>query len=224
MKSAIAALGFAALITPASAADMVPIYNKAPRPVMNWSGCYLGADVGAAWSAQDVANTPAPGLDQSGVVGTINGAGAMGGGYAGCSFQLTPVWVVGIEGDFSGTHLGGTVDAANLFANGAAAPTGGIGWTSHLDAIATMRGRVGYLLRPDLLFFMTGGGAWGWSSYRSFDALAGGCPACAVAAFDSTASGYVAGVGFDWALWNSNWIVRTEYLYHSLSGATAALR
>jgi len=136
MKSAIVALGFAALITPASAADVVPIYNKVPRPVMNWSGCYLGADVGAAWSAQDVTNTPAPGLDQSGVVGTINGAGAIGGGYAGCNLQLTLVWVVGIEGDFSGTHLGGTVDAANLFANGAAAPTGGIGWTSHLDSPA----------------------------------------------------------------------------------------
>jgi outer membrane immunogenic protein len=221
MKSAVAALAFAALIEPAAAADMALPYNKAPPSVTNWSGCYIGADVGAAWTAQDAANTPAPGLDQSGVVGTINGAGGIGGGYAGCNLQLMPVWVVGIEGDFSVSHLGGTVDAANLFANGSAAPTGGVGWTSHLDSIATVRGRVGYVWRPDLLVFITGGAAWGSSSYRSFDVLAGGCPACAVTAFNNTASGYVLGVGLDWALWNSNWIVRAEYLYHSLSGATA---
>src|SRR5271170_2365794 len=138
MKSAITALAFAGLIAPAMAADVAPPYYKAPLPVMSWSGCYIGADIGAAWSAQDVSNTPGPGLDQSDVVGTINGAGGIGGGYAGCNLQLTPVWVVGIEGDFSAAHLGGTVDAANLFADGSAAPTGGIGWTSHLDSIATV--------------------------------------------------------------------------------------
>jgi outer membrane immunogenic protein len=221
MKSALAGFALAALTMPAVAADIAAPYNKAPPPVIRWSGCYVGANIGAAWSAQDITNTPAPGLDQSGVVGTINGAGAIGGGYAGCNLQLTSMWVVGIEGDFSAAHLGGTVDASNLFANGSPAPTGGIGWTGHLDSIETVRGRVGYIWRPDLLFFITAGGAWGRSSYRSFDVLAGGCPACAVTAFSNTTSGYVLGIGFDWALWNSNWILRTEYLYHSVSGGTA---
>jgi opacity protein-like surface antigen len=31
----------------------------------------------------------------------------------------------------------------------------------------------------------------------------------------------VVGFGFDWAPWSNNWIVRIEYLYHSLGGATA---
>jgi hypothetical protein len=140
MKSALAGFALAALTVPAVAVDMAAPYNKAPPPVMSWSGCYVGADIGAAWSAQDITNTSAPGLDQSGVVGTINGAGAIGGGYAGCNLQWTSMWVVGIEGDFSAAHLGGTVDAPNLFANGNPAPTGGIGWTGHLDSIGTVRG------------------------------------------------------------------------------------
>src|ERR1700727_2169624 len=96
--------------TPAMAADLAPLY-KAPLTPVSWSGCYVGADAGAGWSAQDVTNSAPAGLDQAGVVGTINGAGAVGGGYAGCNLQWSPVWVAGIEGDFSATHLGGTVDA-----------------------------------------------------------------------------------------------------------------
>jgi outer membrane immunogenic protein len=110
---AVTGLAFAALVAPAMAADMAPLYDKVPLPATNWSGCYIGADVGAGWSSQDVSNAAEPGIDQAGVVGTINGAGAVGGGYAGCNLQWSPAWVIGIEGDFSGMHLGGTVDAAN---------------------------------------------------------------------------------------------------------------
>jgi len=214
-------MSFAALIAPAHAADMVPLY-KVPPAAVSWSGCYLGGDAGAAWSSQDVSNSAPLGLDQAGVVGTINGAGAIVGGYGGCNLQWSPAWVIGIEGDFSGAHLGGTANAANLFASGAAAPTGGIAWTGHLDSVATVRARVGYVWTPNVLFFLTGGAAWGRSSYNASDVFAGGCPACATATFNATSSGYVVGGGVDWAVWDNNWIVRMEYLYHSLAGASAS--
>jgi outer membrane immunogenic protein len=209
------------LAAPVMAADLAPLY-KAPSTVVSWSGCYVGADAGAGWSAQDVANS-APGvLDQAGVVGTINGAGAVGGGYAGCNLQWTPVWVVGVEGDFSATHLGGTVDAVGVLASGAPPTTpGAIAWTDHLNWLATLRGRVGYVMAPDLMFFVTGGVAWGASNYRSFDVFPAGCPVCGGTAFSQTNVGYVAGLGFDWMPWHNNWIVRVEYLYHNLGGATA---
>ena len=222
MKSfAIAGLIAAALSAPAEGADVaLPIY-KAPVPVMNWSGCYVGADAGAGWSAQDVANSAPAVLDQAGVVGTINGAGAVGGGYAGCNLQVAPVWVVGLEGDFSAAHLGGSANADNVLLTGAPATNGGIGWTEHLNWIATLRGRVGYVLAPDLMFFVTGGVAWGASNYRSFDLFAPGCPVCGGTTFSETNAGFVAGLGFDWTPWHNNWIVRIEYLYHNLGGATA---
>jgi opacity protein-like surface antigen len=71
------------------------------------------------------------------------------------------------------------------------------------------------------LFFVTGGMAWGASNYRSVDIFAAGCPACGGTTFSQTDAGYVVGFGFDWAPWSNNWIVRIEYLYHSLGGATA---
>jgi outer membrane immunogenic protein len=225
-ENAMRALAVAAVVAvtlgpPAMAADLMPLY-KAPSASVNWSGCYAGADAGAGWSAQDVANSAPAVLDQGNVVGTINGAGAVGGGYAGCNLQWTPVWVGGIEGDFSATHLGGTVDAIGLLANGQApATSSAISWTDHLNWVATLRARLGYVVSPDLMFFVSGGVAWGASSFRSFDIFPAGCPVCGGTTFSQTNVGYVAGLGFDWMPWHNNWIVRIEYLYHNLGGATA---
>ncbi len=219
-KILVSALAFGALVAPATAADM---YVKAPPPMapaFSWTGCYIGGDVGGAWSTQDVSNTSPPVLFQGGVTGTINGSGVIGGGYAGCNFQWTPAWVIGIEGDYSGTHLGGTAVAPNLFPNGSPVGSGGLAWTSNLDSIATIRGRLGYAWAANVLVYVTGGGAWGRSSYTSLDAFSGGCPNCGVTSFSNTGSGYVVGGGVDWAPWRNNWVVRAEYLYYNLSGAT----
>jgi outer membrane immunogenic protein len=217
-------VGFAlALLTiPAAAADMAPYY-KAPRPlpVFSWTGCYIGGDVGGAWSSQDVSNTSPPIFNQAGVTGTLNASDVIGGGYVGCNYQWTPSLVVGIEGDFSGTHLLDTVIAPNLFASGAPVGSGGVGWASSLDWIATVRGRVGYVWAPNLLLFATGGGAWGKTNYASLDAFTGGCPNCGGTTFSTTSSGYVVGGGVDWAPWRNNWIVRVEYLYYNLSGTNS---
>jgi opacity protein-like surface antigen len=110
---------FAALVVstfgaPAVAADLAVPHKKVQPPAMNWSGCCLGADVGVGWSSREVSNMPAPIIDQAGMVGTINGAGGIGSGYSRCNVQLTPVWVARAEANFSGMHLGGTVDAADV--------------------------------------------------------------------------------------------------------------
>ena len=77
------------------------------------------------------------------------------------------------------------------------------------------------MFAPDFMFFVTGGAAWGSSSYRSFDIFAAGCPVCGGTTFSGTNAGYVAGLGFDWTPWHNAWIVRVEYLYHDLGGAKA---
>jgi outer membrane immunogenic protein len=225
-KSIVATLAIGALITPAMATDLaLPVYRAPPAPipvpVFSWAGCYIGADIGGAWSSQDVSNTSPPINAQAGVTGTIDGSGVIGGGYLGCNYQWSPVWLIGIEGDFSGTNLGGTATAPNLFPGGAPVGAGGIAWSSNLDSIATLRGRLGYVWSPNTLLYVTGGGAWGRSSYSSVDAF-GGCPGnCGIVSFSNTSSGYVVGAGVEWAPWSTNWIVRAEYLYYNLSGATA---
>jgi outer membrane immunogenic protein len=225
----VAAFAIGALVTPAMATDLaLPVYRAPPPPIpvsaFSWTGCYIGADIGGAWSSQDVSNTAPPINGQAGVTGTINASGAIGGGYLGCNYQWSPAWVVGIEGDLSGTQLSGTALAPNLFAGGAPVGSGGIFWTSNLNTIGTVRGRLGYLWAPNTLLYVTGGGAWGRVNYSSGDAFAGGCltapPNCGITSFSDTGSGYVVGAGIDWAPWSNNWVVRAEYLYYNLSGAT----
>src|SRR5215468_6168169 len=94
----------------ASAADLRPAY-KAPAPVAapysySWAGFYIGGHAGVGWSE---------GSD----------AGFVGGGQIGYNWQLSPNWVIGIEGDLSGTSL----NANNGFAVlGPVTVTGGAAW------------------------------------------------------------------------------------------------
>jgi outer membrane immunogenic protein len=215
-------MALGALIVPAAAADLAPYYKAAPpAPIFSWTGCYIGGDVGGAWSSQDVSNSSPASTDQGGVTGTINANGVIGGAYGGCNFQWTNAWVVGIEGDWSGANLNGTAVGPNLLANGTPVGSGGLAWTSNLDSVATIRGRLGYIWAPNILLYATGGGAWGRTSYTSVDAFSGGCPNCGTTAFSNTASGWVVGAGVDWAPWSNNWIVRVEYLHYDLEGATS---
>ena len=185
--------------------------------LFSWSGCYVGGDVGGAWGSQGVLNTsplavafPPVVLSQAPANTTATGGSVIGGGHIGCNYQWTPFLVIGVEGDFSGASLNATGHAQSLF-GGAAAPGGSITWSSRLDSIATVRGRVGFAWTPNTLVYLTGGGAWGRTSYSSTDVFFFGCPACATTSFSNTSSGYVLGGGLEWAPWSNNWIVRAEY-------------
>ena len=83
------------LIMPAMAADMTPYY-RAPVQALpfNWTGAYIGADVGGAW-----ANI------QSNRFGTGSTSGAVGGLYAGYNWQFAPQWLFGVDLDMSWPDL-----------------------------------------------------------------------------------------------------------------------
>ena len=74
------------------------------------------------------------------------------------------------------------------------------------------------------MLYLTGGGAWAHTSYSASDAFFSACVGlCATTpSFSNTNSGYVLGGGIEWAPWSNNWIVRAEYLYYNLGGATAS--
>jgi opacity protein-like surface antigen len=69
---------------------------------------------------------------------------------------------------------------------------------------------------------VSGGWAWGGTSFSSTDFFVFGFPVCATTSFSNTSSGLVLGGGLEWVPWGNNWIVRAEYLYYSLGGATGA--
>jgi outer membrane immunogenic protein len=222
--ASIVSLGFSGL-GGAMAADMAvkarpPI---APPPIYTWTGCYLGADVGGGSQRQGASEFTIPaGFDAGPTAVSLNTTSVMGGPYAGCNYQFGSNWVIGVEGDWSAAALSSTANAPNNFLNGLPVGSGGVVYTQRLNWLASIRGRVGYAVVPNVLLYVTGGAAWGNSDYSGVDAYRGGCPNCSVTgSFNNTSNGWVAGGGVEWAPWNTNWIVRAEGLYYSLSGASA---
>jgi outer membrane immunogenic protein len=213
---------FSILVTPVIAADLAPSF-KAPLPVYTWTGCYVGGDIGGGWGSQGVLNSSQLPFGILGSQDTFNatatGSTVIGGGHIGCNYQWFPSLVIGVEGDFSGTSLNAHVNGQSTFA-GVGTPGGAITWSTRLDSIATVRGRLGYTWTPNTLLYLTAGGAFGRTSFSSTDIFVFGCPTCATTSFSNTSSGLILGGGMEWAPWNNNWVIRAEYLWYSLGGAS----
>lgn len=100
----IAAVAFAQIASAADLPRKAPAYAPPPPPAYNWTGLYIGGNIGGAWSSTDWtffngANSEA--FSQ-------NASSWIGGGQIGYLYQFTPNWVAGIEVSWSGTHLDDT--------------------------------------------------------------------------------------------------------------------
>ena len=90
---------------PAAAADL-PVKARPMAPVVmayNWSGCYIGGNVGGKWARTDNDVTIAATAGTAAVTSRFAAATAstiVGGGQVGCNYQAPGSnWVFGIEGD-----------------------------------------------------------------------------------------------------------------------------
>jgi outer membrane immunogenic protein len=224
-KLLVGGIAFASFLSgPLMAADM-PL--KAPpllQPVVyNWSGCYVGGNVGNGWSRRNADSAVPLISDQAPSSVTLNGSGAVGGGQLGCNYQFSSYWVAGIEGDYMGTGLNDTRFSPNLSRAGVPFANGGITFSASTKSLSSVRGRLGFTVWPNMLLYATGGAAWVDTNFGGSDVFLGGCAVgnCATTAFSSTTSGWVAGVGGEWAPWNNNWLVRLEYLHYGFDGTSA---
>ena len=185
LSTAVLSLGLTGAL---SAADLRPAY-KAPPPVVapvtySWAGFYIGGHAGVGWTE---------GSD----------AGFVGGGQIGYNWALSPNWVIGIEGDLSGTSLNANDAAVTL---GNVTVTGG----ANLDWLSSVRGRLGYTWDHFMLYF-TGGGAWADVSGGGTVSVAG--LGSAAWSASGTASGWVLGGGGEW-MFAPNWTFGVEYLHY----------
>jgi outer membrane immunogenic protein len=177
-KPIITAFAFGTLMMPAMAADLR--YYKAPPPapvIMSWTGFYIGANAGWIGSTENtITNT---GTDtRAGGFGALLEAGAIpgsvgvshsgftGGGQIGYNWQWTPSWVLGLEADFDGlANPSSTVIAA--FPGSAIFVPLQTGYARALDDLGTVRARLGYLSSPSLLWYVTGGLAYGQTKLQT---------------------------------------------------------
>jgi outer membrane immunogenic protein len=220
--SIVIAAATALLSLPAGAADLprkAPAYVPPAPPPFTWTGFYGGIHAGWGWSdtSADVVGTfaglaidPAPlGLSSNGVIG---------GAQIGYNWQFAPNWVLGIEGDVSGTGIHDTVVGPGL-AIGGVVPFTGLNHFAERDVrwLASIRGRLGWAA-DRWLVYVTGGGAWGGFNFTvgpDFGLLGG--PGLLTG--DKTRSGWTVGGGVEYAFTN-NWTGRIEYLFYDLGDFT----
>lgn len=106
MKRIFLASTFALVIGAANAADMAPVYRKAPLATADyWTGFYAGLNVGYGVGVGDYVSVLPLNIGTFGAQGDVGRAAApgfLGGGQVGFNWRMAPQWVVGVEADFQG--------------------------------------------------------------------------------------------------------------------------
>jgi outer membrane immunogenic protein len=179
-----------------SAADLPQAYTKAPAvsPAVNWSGFYIGAMGGYAWSDQ----LRATALDVTATSNTSETSGGFGGGTIGYNWQVDS-WVFGLEAEAAGASISHSSTAFII--------TG----TERIDAFGSVTGRVGFAAGPALIY-AKGGYAWA-DSKLSLSVLG------LVFSDSHVHSGWTVGGGVEY-LFLPNWSVKGEYMYVDYSNQT----
>ena len=182
---------------------LTPTYNV-PAGVYDWTGFYIGDNLGGAWSGLS-------GTNFSGTLGSSFNASTsvqfIGGGEVGVNYQFLNGVVIGAEAMFDwlapSQNAPVTATAAGVAAN--------IG-TFNERWLTTATVKLGYAW-DRVLLYAKGGGAWVASNSPSISVA--GAPASFTSAGNTTASTWTAGLGLEWAF-SGNWSVRAEYDYIAL--------
>jgi outer membrane immunogenic protein len=235
-RSVLGLVGVLALaFAPADAANAADMAVKAPPTPMapapayfNWTGFYVGANVGGGWANSSVsggtlfAETAAAPIPST-FAGSYGAGGVLGGGQIGANYQFTNHWVIGFEADVDGSNLSGS--GGNCSNNAFGVTVGCTGLTTKFNDFGTVRGRLGYA-GDNLLLYGTGGWAWGESSTNSnFTCVGvGTCPGPGVpftgggsSSSTTATNGWAAGAGLEYAF-ARNWTIRAEYLHIQFNG------
>lgn len=182
----------------ASAADL-PV-KAAPRPFVaayNWTGLYIGGDVGYGWAKSDGTLTTAAGLLPQPY--SSSPSGVLGGGFIGGNYQINQ-FVIGAELDWQAASIKG--DSGPIGA-------GPYTITTKVKSYGSLRARLGYAVDRWLVF---GTGGWAWGNWSTAYAFTGAAP---FFTNDASKSGWTLGAGAEYAITN-NWLARLEYRYTSL--------
>jgi outer membrane immunogenic protein len=194
-------IGTAALMAfaaPALAADLpARTYSKAPaytapEVVYNWTGFYIGGNVGGAFAGNN----------------SLQGSNGrfMGGVQAGFDYQFAPNWVVGVEAQYDWLSNGNN--------NGVLFP-GGTAITANNNQLGSVTGRFGYTWGPALLYAK---GGYAWRDSNNFNVTTGGVPV-AFTTDGNHRDGYTVGTGLEY-MFAPNWSAKVEYQYYNFGNTT----
>jgi outer membrane immunogenic protein len=225
----LAALG---VVQPAMSADLpVEAYKASPLivPVYDWTGFYVGINGGYSWGHSTNTYTItgfAP------VESTTHMNGGVFGGQIGYNWQPARNFVIGIEADLQGTWQHGTDNPAgtNTTTCSAGIPlctttTNTVGVDQKLRWLGTARARLGFLPWDHVMFYVTGGAAfgeveWNATTTNAVTTTLGGTPLGTTSTINSatatsTHAGWTVGGGSEWVL-SGPWTAKLEYLFVDL--------
>jgi outer membrane immunogenic protein len=194
--------------TGVQAADMAV---KAPPPPyvppqFNWTGFYIGGNVGGGAATGTVFDSIGASL------GTVGGqASFIGGGQIGYNWQFSPNLVFGVDWFFDGisNNNGGGVTFISPVTGDTIAGSGKADW------VTTITGRLGFTgpQADHWMFYVEGGGGW-LQTETSFVDLGPTFPGFG-GSVTRTTGGWEFGAGVEWAF-AQNWTARFSYKYLGL--------
>ncbi|PNE11804.1 MAG: outer-membrane immunogenic protein precursor [Beijerinckiaceae bacterium] len=224
-----------------------------PPPPPAWTGLYVGFNAGGTWSNSTTIHTttedivgnpgvvggPAFGVASAdlatGSISPVNHSGFIGGGQVGYNYQFNnswSSWVAGIEADIQGVAASNSAHLVfgQAFVPGFAGSPIDQNLSSSMtgDFLGTVRGRLGFTIIPTLLFYGTGGLAYGQTDSRtSITQIVENDPALpnhysSFGSISNSRVGWTAGGGGEW-LFAPNWSVKVEYLYYNLGSVSYGL-
>jgi outer membrane immunogenic protein len=171
------------LLTVSAILLAAPAFAGEINSTVNWTGCYVGGNIGGAWGEVD------PGLSNK----AQHPNGFAGGGQIGCDYQFQPNWVIGLQGDFTGSAAR---DSSHYMISGNFDT-----FETNIHWLASATARLGYTSGPWLLYGK-GGAAWISARFQRTDLFF----ATFVNTDTATHSGWTAGGGVEYAL-APNWSV-----------------
>jgi outer membrane immunogenic protein len=229
VRAKIVVATLALIAGPAMAADL-PV--KAPLvaapQAYNWTGFYIGANVGYGWGGSTgggyssfvdsgiggIANFMASGGN---VLPSLRPSGVIGGAQIGYNWQASPGLVFGVVADFQGAGLkksGANTVSIGSFQDITESKSVKTDW------FGTVRAKAGFA-QNNVLYYGTGGLAYGHVRLdTSFDDPSFGPGAVRFAGSSSATNvGWALGGGVEWAI-APTWTVGGEYLYMDLGKLT----
>jgi outer membrane immunogenic protein len=168
-----------------------PAPPVSPALIPSWTGCYVGGNIGGAWSSVDLSGV-------SGVDVSATNSGFAGGGQIGCDYQWNAFWVVGLRNMLDTTSLSNRTNISTVPFTGAV--------DSRTHWFDTLTARVGFLVpATNVSLYAQGGAAW---TNTNITFLTGSSAQVGETSNDGT--GWTVGAGVEWRF-AQQWSVFAEY-------------
>jgi outer membrane immunogenic protein len=203
---------FAADLPPPVAPPRAPaVYVPAPVPYYNWTGFYIGGNLGASWQQGSFSDPNGNNFS------TNNQFTGTGGGQVGVNYEFSGGVVVGAEAMFDWRFNNGNTSNTVALVN-AGVPTGSTASiTVNNQWLTTATGKLGYAWDRTLVYAKAGG-AWVGSNNPTINLNGVGTT------FSTSNSnwGWTVGAGIEYAF-AGTWSARVEYDYVGLTNQTFTL-